>query len=59
MAAIFTAVKMTILVDLFNVCLILDQNIDCGYSLELPLCFRAKIRKNNMYTPVLLYESEM
>ena len=27
------------------------QNIDCGYSLEPPLCFRAEIRKI-MYTPV-------
>ena len=26
--------------------LIFDQNIDCEYTLEPPLCFRAKIRKN-------------
>ena len=44
----------------FDIFLIFAQNIDCGYTVELPneavlmsthnLCFRAKIRK--MYTPV-------
>ena len=36
--------------------LIFAQNIDCGYTLELP--HRAKIRKIGMplYNPVLLYK---
>ena len=32
--------------DIFDIFLIFAQNIDCGYTLEPPLCFGAKIRKN-------------
>ena len=53
---------------IFDIFLIFDQNIDCGYTLEClvkavlmsthNLCFRAKIRKigTPMHTPVLLYK---
>ena len=46
--------KMSILGEICNMCFIIAQNINCGYSLELPhwsssnknlLCFRAEIRE--------------
>ena len=39
--------------------LISAQNIDCGYTLEPPRGFRAKIRKMGiaLHTPFLLYKS--
>ena len=39
--------------------LIFAQNIDCGYTLEPPLCFGTKIRKIGipLHIPVLLYKS--
>ena len=42
---------------IFDIFLIVAQNIDCGYSLEL--CFRAKIRKIGipLHTLVLVYKS--
>ena len=42
----------------FDIFLIFAQNIDCGYNLEPPLCFGAKIRKIGipLRTPVLLYK---
>ena len=33
---IFTTVKMSILCEICNLCFITAQNINCGYSLELP-----------------------
>ena len=46
---------------IFNIFLIVAQNINCGYTLEppRPLCFGAKIRKIDipLHTPVLLYKS--
>ena len=60
---IFSAVKMKISPEIFDIFDIFDQNIDCGYTeADLTsthnLCFGPKIRKigKSLHTLVLLYK---